>query len=87
MLSITSSAGIRQLCPASAMSALASAFTLWLALRKEQGSCTSPATGSQIRPMQLISAMAQASAQALALPPAICTAPAAAIAAAVPHSA
>lgn len=83
----TSSGGMGLSCPARAISALMSAFALWLALRKLHGNCTSPATGSHTSPMQFTSTMAAAWAHMEAVPRARVTAAAAAIAAAVPHSA
>ena len=67
--SMTSSAGICPTTPASAMSAADTAFTAPITLRLMQGSSTSPATGSQTRPSRLVSAIANASAQASAVPP------------------
>ena len=58
--SITSSAGIRDSIPASAISAAVRAFVAPAALRLTHGTSTRPATGSQTRPSMFFIAIAKA---------------------------
>ena len=87
MASNTSSAGIRLLIPASAMSAAIIAIDAPAALRFTQGTSTNPATGSQTRPSIFFKAIAKACALVSASPPIASTIAAAAIALAEPISA
>src|SRR5699024_601758 len=85
--STTSSAGILDSMPASAMSAAVRALLAPAALRFTHGTSTRPATGSQTRPSIFLSAMAKPCALIAGVPPAISTRAAAAIALALPTSA
>ena len=73
--------------PARAMSAAATAITAYTPFRLTQGTSTRPATGSQARPRVFFSASAAASAHCWGEPPITSVSAAAAMAAAVPHSA
>ena len=73
--------------PASASSAAVSAQATPPALRLIQGTSTSPAMGSHTSPNWFFSAIAHAWALMSGVPPAISTSAAAAMAAALPHSA
>ena len=77
-----SSKGIRLGMPASAISALISAFIAPSALRFMHGHSTRPATGSHTRPITFFSAIAAALRHLSALPPSSSHSAAAAIAAA-----
>ena len=87
MATMTSSAGMRLEMPARASSAAMKAMAAPAALRLMQGISTSPATGSQTSPSWLFRAMATASSSIWGVPPESSTRAAAAMAAALPHSA
>ena len=87
MARMVSSAGMALPMPASASSAATKAPATPEALRLMQGISTRPATGSHTRPRMFFRAMATASLAWAGVPPASSTMAAAAMAAALPHSA
>ena len=87
MAQITSSAGMALPMPARLSSAATKAPATPAALRLMQGISTRPATGSHTRPRIFFSAMATASATCRGVPPQSSVMAAAAMAAALPHSA